>query len=76
MINEIDESAATPLQAVKLLAMYLASPANKVISFLNFPNSDWLFVEFVVEDLNLGTFNVDVALRLGKRDMNWGGFEI
>lgn len=29
VINEIDESAATPLQAVKLLAMYLASPANK-----------------------------------------------
>lgn len=76
MINEIDESAATPLQAVKLLAMYLASPANKVISFFNFPNSDWLFVEFVVEDLNLGTFNVDVALRLVKRDMNWGVFEI
>lgn len=30
MINEIDSSAATPLQAVKLLALYLASPGNKV----------------------------------------------
>ncbi|KAH0886814.1 hypothetical protein HID58_062910 [Brassica napus] len=29
VISEIDESAATPLQAVKLLAMYLSSPANK-----------------------------------------------
>ncbi|XP_010516645.1 PREDICTED: coatomer subunit epsilon-2 [Camelina sativa] len=29
VINEIDESAATPLQAVKLLAMYLSSPENK-----------------------------------------------
>lgn len=31
VIGEIDESAATPLQAVKLLAMYLSSPENKVI---------------------------------------------
>ncbi|KAI5664171.1 hypothetical protein M9H77_23494 [Catharanthus roseus] len=29
VINEIDDSAATPLQAVKLLAMYLANPSNK-----------------------------------------------
>lgn len=29
VINEIDSSAATPLQAVKLLAMYLSSPTNK-----------------------------------------------
>ncbi|XP_049384759.1 coatomer subunit epsilon-1 [Solanum stenotomum] len=29
VINEIDASAATPLQAVKLLALYLASPDNK-----------------------------------------------
>ncbi|KAH0930320.1 hypothetical protein HID58_016047, partial [Brassica napus] len=29
VISEIDESAATPLQAVKLLAMYLSSPAHK-----------------------------------------------
>ncbi|KAF2555842.1 hypothetical protein F2Q68_00014839 [Brassica cretica] len=29
VINEIDEAAATPLQAVKLLAMYLSSPENK-----------------------------------------------
>ncbi|CDP12626.1 unnamed protein product [Coffea canephora] len=29
VINEIDSSAATPLQAVKLLASYFASPANK-----------------------------------------------
>ncbi|MCD9637933.1 Coatomer subunit epsilon [Datura stramonium] len=29
VINEIDSSAATPLQAVKLLALYLASPDNK-----------------------------------------------
>ncbi|OAY47123.1 coatomer subunit epsilon-1 [Manihot esculenta] len=29
VINEIDNSAATPLQAVKLLALYLSSPANK-----------------------------------------------
>ena len=33
MINEIDDSAATPLQAVKLLALYLSSPANKVWAF-------------------------------------------
>ncbi|XP_021745368.1 coatomer subunit epsilon-2-like [Chenopodium quinoa] len=29
VINEIDSSAATPLQAVKLLAFYLSSPDNK-----------------------------------------------
>ncbi|KAJ9163164.1 hypothetical protein P3X46_022863 [Hevea brasiliensis] len=29
VINEIDNSAATSLQAVKLLALYLSSPANK-----------------------------------------------
>lgn len=29
VINEIDSSAATPLQAVKLLALYLYSPENK-----------------------------------------------
>ncbi|XP_027184981.1 coatomer subunit epsilon-1-like [Coffea eugenioides] len=29
VINEIDSSAATPLQAVKLLASYFASPADK-----------------------------------------------
>ncbi|XP_069149637.1 coatomer subunit epsilon-1 [Solanum lycopersicum] len=29
VINEIDASAPTPLQAVKLLALYLASPNNK-----------------------------------------------
>ncbi|KAG2689558.1 hypothetical protein I3843_09G143700 [Carya illinoinensis] len=29
VINEIDDSAATPLQAVKLLALYLTSPDNK-----------------------------------------------
>ncbi|GAB4840878.1 hypothetical protein Ancab_021638 [Ancistrocladus abbreviatus] len=29
VINEIDPSAATPLQAVKLLALYLSSPENK-----------------------------------------------
>lgn len=31
VIGEINEAAATPLQAVKLLAMYLSSPENKVI---------------------------------------------
>lgn len=30
VINEIDSSAATPLQAVKLLALYLSGPENKV----------------------------------------------
>ncbi|CAK9147461.1 unnamed protein product [Ilex paraguariensis] len=29
VINEIDSSAATPLQAVKLLALYLSNPENK-----------------------------------------------
>jgi coatomer protein complex subunit epsilon len=29
VINEVDSSAATPLQAVKLLALYLFSPENK-----------------------------------------------
>ncbi|GAA0139706.1 vesicle coat protein [Lithospermum erythrorhizon] len=40
VIGEIDDSAATALQAVKLLAMYLASPENKemVISSLH----EWL----------------------------------
>ncbi|KAI4368045.1 hypothetical protein MLD38_016654 [Melastoma candidum] len=40
VINEIDDSAATALQAVKLLAMYLSSPDSKesVISSLN----EWL----------------------------------
>ncbi|GER40978.1 coatomer epsilon subunit [Striga asiatica] len=31
VISEIDSAAATPLQAVKLLALYLSSPANKVL---------------------------------------------
>ncbi|CDY43650.1 BnaA04g20410D [Brassica napus] len=34
VISEIDESAATPLQAVKLLAMYLSSPAHKLVCVL------------------------------------------
>ena len=40
VINEIDSSAATPLQAVKLLALYLWSPDNKetMISSLH----EWL----------------------------------
>ncbi|XP_047957674.1 coatomer subunit epsilon-1-like [Salvia hispanica] len=40
VISEIDSSAATPLQAVKLLALYLSSPDNKenVISSLH----EWL----------------------------------
>ncbi|PSS04925.1 Coatomer subunit epsilon-1 like [Actinidia chinensis var. chinensis] len=40
VINEIDSSAATPLQAVKLLALYLLSPDNKetMISSLH----EWL----------------------------------
>ncbi|KAL7131231.1 hypothetical protein ABFS83_13G184600 [Erythranthe nasuta] len=40
VINEIDSSAATPLQAVKLLALYLSGPENKeaAISSLN----EWL----------------------------------
>ncbi|CAI0546089.1 unnamed protein product [Linum tenue] len=40
VISEIDENAATPLQAVKLLALYLSSPENKqsVISSLK----EWL----------------------------------
>ncbi|KAJ0081948.1 hypothetical protein Patl1_11570 [Pistacia atlantica] len=29
VVNEIDDSAATPLQAVKLLALYLSNPENK-----------------------------------------------
>ncbi|KAJ0017157.1 hypothetical protein Pint_11379 [Pistacia integerrima] len=29
VVNEIDDSAATPLQAVKLLALYLSNPDNK-----------------------------------------------
>jgi coatomer protein complex subunit epsilon len=33
VISEIDSSAATPLQAVKLLALYLSSPDNKVLFF-------------------------------------------
>ncbi|CAN0920239.1 Coatomer subunit epsilon-1 [Linum grandiflorum] len=40
VISEIDDSAATPLQAVKLLALYLSNPDNKqsVISSLK----EWL----------------------------------
>ena len=30
VVHEIDASAPTPLQAVKLLALYLSSPENKV----------------------------------------------
>lgn len=32
VISEIDASAATPLQAVKLLAIYLSDPHKKVVS--------------------------------------------
>ncbi|KAF3548704.1 hypothetical protein DY000_02001848 [Brassica cretica] len=40
VISEIDEAAATPLQAVKLLAMYLSSPDNKIMDIieLEYPN--------------------------------------
>ncbi|MBA0828202.1 hypothetical protein Goarm_012909 [Gossypium armourianum] len=34
VINEIDSAAATPLQAVKLLALYLSNPHDKV-KFVN-----------------------------------------
>ncbi|XP_057970798.1 coatomer subunit epsilon-1-like isoform X2 [Malania oleifera] len=40
VINEIDSSAATPLQAVKLLALYLSSPANKESSISSL--REWL----------------------------------
>ena len=37
MINEIDSSASTPLQAVKLLALYLSNPHDKVKFHLDLP---------------------------------------
>ncbi|XAR50759.1 hypothetical protein NMG60_11005178 [Bertholletia excelsa] len=40
VINEIDSSAATPLQAVKLLALYLSSPDNKETTISNL--HEWL----------------------------------
>uniref|UniRef100_A0A5B7BYV9 Coatomer subunit epsilon n=1 Tax=Davidia involucrata TaxID=16924 RepID=A0A5B7BYV9_DAVIN len=40
VINEIDSSAATPLQAVKLLALYLSSPDNKETTILSL--QEWL----------------------------------
>ncbi|KAH7839901.1 hypothetical protein Vadar_010217 [Vaccinium darrowii] len=40
VINEIDSSAATPLQAVKLLALYLSSPDNKETTISSI--RDWL----------------------------------
>ncbi|KAK4488036.1 hypothetical protein RD792_003777 [Penstemon davidsonii] len=40
VINEIDSSAATPLQAVKLLALYLSAPENKEIAISSI--REWL----------------------------------
>ncbi|KAJ6332571.1 COATOMER SUBUNIT EPSILON [Salix viminalis] len=40
VINEIDAAAATPLQAVKLLALYLSSPENKESTILSL--KEWL----------------------------------
>ncbi|XP_073061210.1 coatomer subunit epsilon-1-like [Primulina eburnea] len=40
VINEIDSSAATPLQAVKLLALYLSSPENKEMAIASL--REWL----------------------------------
>ncbi|KAG8385159.1 hypothetical protein BUALT_Bualt03G0012800 [Buddleja alternifolia] len=40
VINEIDSSAATPLQAVKLLALYLSSPENKEMTISSL--REWL----------------------------------
>ncbi|XP_044479404.1 coatomer subunit epsilon-1-like [Mangifera indica] len=40
VINEIDDSAATPLQAVKLLALYLANPENKELTISSL--KEWL----------------------------------
>ncbi|GAV65599.1 Coatomer_E domain-containing protein [Cephalotus follicularis] len=40
VINEIDSSAATPLQAVKLLALYLSSPDNKEMAISSL--KEWL----------------------------------
>ncbi|XP_073155326.1 coatomer subunit epsilon-1-like [Henckelia pumila] len=40
VINEIDSSAATPLQAVKLLALYLSSPDNKEMAISSL--REWL----------------------------------
>ncbi|XP_073281441.1 coatomer subunit epsilon-1-like [Primulina huaijiensis] len=40
VINEIDSSAATPLQAVKLLALYLSSPDNKEVAISSL--REWL----------------------------------
>lgn len=48
VINEIDESAATPLQAVKLLALYLASPANKVKFWFQFIAFLYCLLLFVI----------------------------
>ncbi|KAM1013124.1 hypothetical protein ACFX2C_043293 [Malus domestica] len=39
VINEIDASAATPLQAVKLLALYLSGPDFKGSTILNPPST-------------------------------------
>lgn len=40
VISEIDDSAASPLQAVKLLALYLSSPGNKESTILSL--KEWL----------------------------------
>ncbi|KAJ4702826.1 Coatomer epsilon subunit [Melia azedarach] len=40
VISEIDDSAATPLQAVKLLALYLSGPENKESTILSL--KEWL----------------------------------
>ncbi|KAL6546262.1 hypothetical protein OROMI_021983 [Orobanche minor] len=40
VINEIDSAAATPQQAVKLLALYLSSPANKELAISSL--HEWL----------------------------------
>ena len=53
VVHEIDASAPTPLQAVKLLALYLSSPENKVPpSYLFVANSQISWLRFVNFDIS------------------------
>ena len=64
MISEIDSSAATPLQAVKLLALYLSSPNNKVSFFASCISSPKNNVNWLLISASLRTKCLILFLRL------------
>lgn len=70
VVSEIDSSAATPLQAVKLLALYLSSPDNKVLFF----SSSEFRSCFLFRKAAFGSESIFLSTQMGMRwicDFEW-----